>query len=378
MTAITDNPRPRIAFAHDWLVTPRGGEAVLEAMIATSSTVGDPTYLYTMFDNGLRIGSHADALPRVVSVLDSLPLSRRLRRWLLPAYALAVRDLSLKLAAHHHEAPIDVLVTSSSAAVLGVEPPPAVPHVCYMHAPARYIRSLSHEYSRESDAIRIALDLFAEKLRESDRDFSRGVTEFVANSHHTASLIKHAYDRDSTVIYPPVRTDFFTPGDCDRDDFWLVAGALEPYKRVDLAIESARIAGRRLIIAGRGSCLNSLRAIAHRDVTFVTDATDDMMRALYRRARVLLHPQVEDFGIVAVEAQACGLPVAAFARGGALETVEHEITGRHFADQSADLLADAAEHAPEPDDPRIRAAALRFGPVRFAQSFSAIIRRHVG
>lgn len=376
MTAIPANPRPRIAFAHDWLVTPRGGEAVLDAIIAATSTRGDPTRLYTMFDQGLRIGAHADSLPRVTSVLDSIPCSGRLRRWLLPAYALAVRDLSFKLAAQHAAEPINLLITSSSAAVLGVEPPPAVPHLCYMHAPARYIRSLGHEYSRGSRSIRIALDLFAEKLREADRDFARGVTEFLANSHHTASMINHAYGRASTVVYPPVRTDFFTPGDGTRDDFWLIAGALEPYKRVDLAIEAARIAGRRLIIAGKGSCLNALRAIAHRDVTFITDASDDMLRALYRRARVLLHPQVEDFGIVAVEAQACGLPVAALARGGALETVDNDITGRHFFEQSADQLADAAERAPMPDDPRIRAGAMRFEPRRFAKRFAEIISRY--
>jgi glycosyltransferase involved in cell wall biosynthesis len=378
MTVTVTTTRRRIAFAHDWLVTKRGGEAVLDAMIAAATTVGDAAALYTMFDNGLRLGIHADLLPRFASVLQSLPFSQPMRRWLLPAYGLAVRDLSLKLATHHATSPINLLVTSSSAAVLGIEPPSGVAHVCYMHAPARYIRSLSHEYSRGSAAIRIALDLFAEKLRDADRDFARGVTEFLANSRHTAAMIKNAYGRDSTVLYPPVRTDFYTPGDCRRDDFWLVAGALEPYKRVDLAIEAARLAGRRLIIAGNGSCLRALRAIAHRDVTFVTDADDDMMRALFRRARVLLHPQVEDFGIVAVEAQACGLPVAAFARGGAVETVEHNVTGIHFDEQTAEQLAHAAEHSPLPDDPNIRAGAMRFEPRRFAVQFESVIRRYLG
>jgi glycosyltransferase involved in cell wall biosynthesis len=206
-----------------------------------------------------------------------------------------------------------------------------------------------------------------------DRRSVEWVNEFACNSEAVRDRIRRFYDRDASVIYPPVNTDFYTPVQDTRGDYALVVSRLVSYKRVDLAIDACAAAGMPLIVAGAGPDYARLVDRARRrrcDVRFATP-TDLELRELYRHARVLLFPAEEDFGIIPVEAQACGVPVLAYARGGARETVVPGVTGelieeptpRHFA-QSLERLNDG-----DYDPLACRANALRFSRARFLQEF---------
>lgn len=374
-----------VALAHDWLVGYRGGEGVLEAIAHALATRGHPVpAIFTMFDDGRPLAPAIDALPHVRSSLGAMPFAGRLRRWMLPLYPRAVAQLSRRLAHLHAQRPVHALVSTSSAAIKGLSPPPGVPHICYCHSPARYLWNQASAYAGgDSGALRsLGLRLFSNRLRAWDRDTASTVTRFIANSSHTRDLVRRAFGVDALVIHPPVRTDFFTPPEPTREQYrdgWLYAGALEPYKRVDIAIRAAALARRPLTIVGDGSQRASLAALARsldpssRLISFQGRVDDDHLRDAYRSARVLLFPQIEDFGIVAVEAQACGTPVAATAAGGALDSVMHTRTGVHAEAQTPEALAEAARACEQLPDvsPAARAHAERFSLAAFQSAFLA-------
>jgi glycosyltransferase involved in cell wall biosynthesis len=201
---------------------------------------------------------------------------------------------------------------------------------------------------------------------------------YVAISQHVASRIRRYYNRDAAVIYPPVDTEFYCPDGTVPEPFLLIVSALVPYKRIDIAIEAAQLAGMPLRIAGTGPESVRLRALAaerHADVTFLGPLTDADIRALYRRAAAVLLPGEEDFGIVPVEAQACGRPVVALGRGGALETVIDGVTGVLVPEPTAPAFADGIRRAAQTtfDSAVIRAHALKFDTAVFARSIQDAI-----
>lgn len=370
------NRPARIALAHDWLVAYRGGEAVLEAVIRLVLAQGHSIpRIYTMFDSGSSLGPTIDALPRTTAPINRWPA--RARRWLLPLYPRAVANLSAHLARDHAASPYDLLISTSSAAIKGLTPPPGVPHLCYCHAPARYLWSQSEQYGLGRGGLlrRTGLRVFGPSLRAWDRRSARGVTRFLANSTHIAAEIRRCYGADAAVVWPPVRTGFFTPpgsAPCAAPVSWLYAGALEPYKRVDLAIAAANASKTPLTIVGEGTQAAHLRKIAGSTVRFAGRVSDEQLRDHYRAASLLLFPQIEDFGIVAVEAQACGTPVLAFGAGGALDSVVDGVTGALFRDPTPQSLLAAAASAPR-KSPEVSAAcranAERFSETRFAEEF---------
>ncbi len=369
----------RVALAHDWLVTRRGGELVLDAIVQALTPEHEIERLYTLVDAGHAITPAVDALERVCSPIQRVPAgSGALRRWLLPAYPLGIRALSRRLHADHARRKIDLLLSTSSCAVKNLRPPDGVPHLCYCHAPARYLWQLQDEYARGSALRAIGLRVCSPALRRWDRHGTRHVTRLLANSRHTARMIEQIYGREAGVLHPPVRTAFFTPDpSVSREDFWLVVSALEPYKRVDLAIEAARIAGTRLVIVGRGSQEQTLRRMAHAGVEFRPDTSDEALRDLYRRAQGLLFPQIEDFGIACVEAQACACPVLARRAGGALDSIIEGRTGSFFDDPDPHAIARAMGRLAvfDPDD--LRRNALRFSEARFMRNLLDEVARIV-
>ena len=330
--AVSHDPT-RIAFAHDWLVARRGGELVLEALLAAAQTLGESTCLYTLFSRDrVSIGPLTDAIDREVSTLSSLPAS--MRRWLMPLYPLGTAQLGRRLRAQQRTRPVDLLISTSSAAIKAMRPPPGVPHLCYCHSPARYVWARSNDYRAgprptiSGRARELGLGIIGGPYRRWDRRTARDgrVTAFLANSSHTASQIHRCYGINADVLHPPVRTTFFTPDPTiPRGTHWLVVAALEPYKRIEDAIRAAALAGSPLEIVGTGSDEPRLRALSAEmkaDVRWLGHLSDHGVRDAYRRAAVLLFPQIEDFGIVAVEALACGTPIAARRAGGAVDIID--------------------------------------------------------
>jgi glycosyltransferase involved in cell wall biosynthesis len=327
-----------------------------------------------MFDDGGPLTPELDALPRQVATLGGLPGALRARRWMLPLYPAMVGQLTDRLAMMHRRRGIDLLVSTSSAAIKGLCPPPGVPHVCYCHSPARYLWSQADQYGGTLQ--RLGLRVFGRSLRAWDRSTAAHVSTFIANSTHVAGQIEQAYGREATVIHPPARTAFFTPSDGPRGQHWLAVGAIEPYKRFDVAIEAARKAGAQLRIVGDGSVRADLERAAPPNVRFTGRLSDEALREEMRTASVLLFPQVEDFGITAVEAQACGLPIAARGEGGALDIVQDGETGM-LCDGSAEGLAEAAQRAASCDPAACVENAQRFGEAPFEAAIEAVLAAHL-
>ena len=332
--------------------------------------------LVTMFDDGRGLTPAIDAIPKEVwRPGRSRWICDHARRWLLPMFPIAVDVLSRRLecrvrgdlgrdAGAQREglrvaddgAMPDLLLSTSSAAIKSLRAPDGVPHVCYIHAPARYIWSLGREYGAKGRwdlagrARQWGLSLARGPMRAWDRRTASRVTRFIANSAHIARQVRACYGVEARVVHPPVRTRYFTPSATATDRrAWLVVSALEPYKRVDVAIEAARHAGRDLVIVGDGSQRERLMAMARSGagpgVRFEGRVSLERLRELYRGARALIFPQVEDFGIAAVEAQACGTPVIARAAGGALETVIDGVTGVLVPEHDGDPAAMARAFA---------------------------------
>ena len=362
------NAKPRIILAHDWLVGRRGGELVLDAIIRALEPEARITAILTLFDDGNPITPAIDDLPRHAVFTGARALN--LRRHLLPLYPAAVAALSRELKRRHNANPFDLLISTHSAAIKALKPPADLPHLCYCHTPARYIWSQTSQYGSAS----LPLTLIRPFYKHWDRRTAARVSTFLANSTHTKAEIRRSYNAHSHTVFPPVRTDFFTPANertdrAPRGSHWLAAGALVPYKRFDLAIHAANSAQHPLTIVGTGPELDRLKRLAGPTVTFTRADTDVQMRDHYRRAKLLIQPQLEDFGIAALEAQACGTPVVAFAKGGAQDTVRDSITGAHFNQQAVESLLNAVERCPEHNALACREHAERFSEAAFVESF---------
>jgi glycosyltransferase involved in cell wall biosynthesis len=363
--------RLRVILVHDWLTGMRGGEKVLEAL----GRRWPEAPLYTLLHQRGSVSPAIEHRPVRTSFLQMLPAVGRYYRYLLPIMPWAV---GWRLPA------CDLVFSSSHCVAKGVIPPPAVPHVCYCHTPMRYAWHLRAAYFRGRGLKQWLIDRILSNLREWDRRTAAGVTHFLANSKVVQRRIRDCYGRDSTVIYPPVDTDFYCPADVPREDYYLILSAFAPYKRLDLALAACRMLGRKLIVIGSGQDERKLREQAGSHVQFLGWQPDSVLRDHLRRCRALLFPGEEDFGIVPVEAQACGTPVIAFGHGGATESVlplgdSAAPTGVWFEEQSAECLAAALERFEKEHDAFdsrvLRQNALRFRAQRFEDEVFAFVQR---
>src|SRR5262249_22457171 len=272
----------------------------------------------------------------------------------------------------------DLVVSFSHCVAKGVRPPQGVPHVCYCFTPMRYAWHMREAYFGGccSGLKARLVERLLQALRDWDRRTAAHVTRFIAISGTVRQRIRDCYDRDSDIIYPPVHTDFYCPDAVRREDYYLAVSAFAPYKRLDLALAACSRLKRRLVVIGTGQDEARLRASAGPLVEFLGWPPDEVIRDHLRRWRALLFPGEEDFGIVPVEAMACGAPVIAYGKGGATETVvppgsEREPTGLWFEEQSADCLASAMEEfekrAADFSPVAARRQALHFNQHRFRQ-----------
>ena len=352
---------PRVALVHDWLTGTRGGERVLEALIALLPGAD----LFTLIHVPGSVPPAIEELNIRTSFVNSLPGVRHYYRYCLPLFPAAIERLDLS--------GYDLVVSSSHCVAKSVMTRGAR-HLCYCHTPMRYIRDQSDAYLGDGAAAavrRLVLAPATRRLRSWDAATASRVDAFVANSEHVRRRIRMYYDRDATVVHPPVDLDRFTPA-AEREDVHVCAGALVPYKRIDLAVAAFNRSGRQLLVVGDGPQYRSLRRRARRNVTFTGRVSDAEMAAILGRARALVMPMVEDFGIIAVEAQAAGAPVIAYGAGGALETVTDGVTGVHFRRQTPEAIEAAVLAA---DRQKFDLAALQANAARFSvKAFEAGMR----
>lgn len=359
----------RVALVHDWLTGMRGGEKVLSELCVLFPDAP----LWTLVHVPGSVSRSIEAREIHASPLSRVPGIARSYRRFLPLFPSLVERFDLR--------GFDLVVSTSHCAAKGAKAPPGAIHVSYVHSPMRYVWDRFDDYfgpGRADPWTRAAMRVLRPRLQAWDRRSTARVSRLIANSAFVAERIRRFWAREASVIPPPVDTDFFRPTGEARGDEWLVVSALSPYKRVDLALRAAAAAGVRLVVVGTGPEEARLRAVAGSDVRFAGWATDEELVTLYSRARGLLFPGVEDFGIVPLEAMACGCPVVAYAEGGALETIrgarwagdpsgaESGGTGLFVREQTVDAFARAIREL-QRDAPPIDSATCRSRALEFAR-----------
>ncbi|MCZ7593143.1 MAG: glycosyltransferase [Kiritimatiellae bacterium] len=322
-----------VALAHDWLTGMRGGEKCLELLCEGFPNAS----LHTLLHNPKAVSDTINNRVIHTSFLQHIPgITRHYRYW-LPTFPVAVRGFS----------PIeaDVLISTSHCVAKATRVKRPGKHLCYCFTPMRYAWTFHDEYFGARSLKQTLAKPILAALRDWDKRVSDRVDRFIGISRHVCDRINRFYGRDAELVYPPVDTEFYTPpeGESRRGDFDLVVSALVPYKRVDLAVRAYTRSGRALKIVGIGTDTDALRSVAGPNVEFLGWRSNEEIRDLYRQCRLLVFPGEEDFGIVPLEAQACGAPVVAFARGGALETLIADETAIFFDEQSEDALIAAVE-----------------------------------
>ncbi len=320
----------KVAFVHDWLIHMRGGEKVLESF---AELFPDAT-IYTLFSRRSHLSPSLRRMKIKTSILQYFPGIRLYYRWLLPFLPFFIQTLEIE--------PVDLVISSSHCVAKGARIPEDAYHVCYCHTPMRYLWGFEKDYFGNFPQWFLSfLSPIFEGLREWDVENSRKVDTFLCNSENVRKRIQKVYGREAEVIHPPVDLKAFThdPSFNGKKDYYLIVSALTPYKRIDLAIQAFNQGSRSLLIVGDGPMKRSYERLTQtKNIRFLGKVSDSDLRRLYSEAKAVLFPQEEDFGIVPLEAQACGTPVIAFARGGALETVTD---GVFFYEQTPEALGQA-------------------------------------
>lgn len=352
----------KVAIVHDWLTLKGGAETCLHEFLDLYPQAD----LFCMVDflpeeeRGFLAGHRI-----TTSFVQRLPGASKRYRSYLPLMPLAVEQLDVT--------GYDLVISSSAAVAKGVITGPDQLHICYTYSPIRYAWDLQHQYLRETGMMRgfksKLARLVLHYMRLWDTRTANNVDHFLAISHFIARRIRKAYGRAATVIYPPVNLDRFTPGEV-REDFYITMSRMVPYKRMPLIVEAFRgMPDRRLVVIGDGPEMAAVCAAAGPNVIVMGKQADEVVVSHLQRAKAFLFAAEEDFGIAPLEAQACGMPVIAYGKGGALETIRgHDgegQTGVFFHEQTPEAIMAAVEHL-DRRLPFITAAACRANVERFS------------
>ena len=317
----------KVAIVHYWLVTMRGGEKVVEALCDLFPQAD----IYTNVYDPSHISDKIKAHKIYTTKINGWPMAKKMYQKYMPFMPKALMELDLT--------GYDLIISSESGPAKGVVPAPNAFHLCYCHTPMRYLWDMYHEYFRKSNAI---VKFFMKKmipgLREWDVMSSNLVDHFVANSHYVAKRIQRYYNRTADVVYPPCDIDRFIANPRTPEDFYLFFGQLVGYKRADLAIEACIKSGRKIVVIGDGKSKEADKYKKSGLVTFTGRVSDEKIAEYLSKAKALLFPGIEDFGIIPVEANAAGCPVLAYRDGGALDSVLEGRTGLFFDEQTAESL----------------------------------------
>ena len=355
----------RVAVIHDWLTDWGGAEEVLKNILALFPGSDVFTIVHSMSAEKTR---QLNAGIITTSFIDRLPFGRSKYRALLPLMPIAIEQFDL--------AEYDLVISSSHAVAKGVLLGPNQIHVSYIHTPARYAWDLQNQYLAQaglSGTIRGFLPrIILHYMR--NWDFASGSRPdcLIANSRFVSRRIMKCYRRPAEIVYPPVNTVQFSPSNVQREDFYFTASRMVPYKRIDLIVDAFRhMPDRRLLVAGEGPDFPKLSQGAPANVQFLGRVSNEDLVDKLRRCKAFLFAAEEDFGIAPVEAQACGAPVIAYGRGGAMETVLNGITGLHFHRQVPEALVETIEVFEREWQGRMDASAIR----QHAETFSTEVFR---
>lgn len=359
----------RVAFIHDWLNGMRGGERCLEALCE----LYPDAHLYSLFHEKGKLSPTIEAMSICTSFIQKLPFVLRKYRHYLPFFPVAIELFDLR--------EYDLVVSLNHCVANGVITRPQTCHIGYTFTPMRYAWDLYHEYfgsDRLRGLARYIIPLCMNYLRMWDITASKRVDYFVAISQHVKKRINKHYRRSADVIYPPVDIEFYTPGtELKCDEFFLVVSAFAPYKKIEIAIEAFTHLNLSLKIIGQGQEITRLKALASPNIEFLGALSDEEVRDHYRRCQALIFPGEEDFGIVPLEAQACGSPVIAYAKGGILETTLQQETAIWFYEQTPEAIMAAVQEFEKQSFSAtiIRNHACRFAKKRFQQEMRTYIEQ---
>ena len=362
----------RTAIVHDWLVTLAGAERVLEAIYEIY-----PSPIFTLVADRKVLKDSVFRDARIhTSFIQRFPKAKEKYRNYLPLFPLAIEQFDLS--------DYDLIISSSYAVAKGIITNSNQIHICYCHTPIRYAWDMYHLYLRQTGLDKkiirgLIAKIVLHYIRLWDYATSNRVDYFLANSKYTARRIKRVYGRDATVIYPPVETDRFEVN-TKKEDFYLTVSRIVPYKRVDLIVDAfSQIKDRRLIVIGDGPDLKKVKGRANKNIEFLGGQPFDVVKDYMQRARALVFCAEEEFGIVPVEAQACGTPVIALGRGGVRETVIENKTGIFFYRQRVEDIIGAVrafERREDRFDPyEIRENVEFFDKKRFKREFKEFIEK---
>lgn len=361
----------KVAIVHEWFVDYSGSERVVEQLLNIFPEA-DLFALIEFMPEHLR--QHIQHKKVSTSFIQKLPFAQKHYRNYLALMPLAIEQLDVSA--------YDLVLTSSHAVAKGVLTHSNQLHICYCHSPIRYAWDLYHQYIRETGLSKGLKGFIAKMMlhyvRMWDYTTANRVDYFVANSAYISRRIQKVYNKKATVIYPPVDVERYTLA-TEKGDFYLTASRLVPYKKIDLIVEAfSKQPDKKLIVIGEGPDCNKIKAKATANITILGYQPYEVLKSHLQQAKAFIFAAEEDFGIVPVEAQACGTPVIAYGKGGACETVIHGRTGLLFEEQSVASLTEAIIHFEEmsasfnPFD--IRENAERFSNKTFRNSIASFIQ----
>jgi glycosyltransferase involved in cell wall biosynthesis len=319
----------KTAIVHEWLVNYAGSERVVESF----NNIWPDADVFSLVDflndeerNKILHGKKANT-----SFIQKLPFAKSKHRNYLPLFPSAVKRLDLS--------GYGVIISSAHAVAKGIKITDKQLHISYCHSPMRYAWDQAEDYLTGTKGL-IAKS-FMNHLRTWDLRSSQNVNYFIANSHHIAEKIKRIYKREADVIYPPVDVENFSVGN-SRENYYLTASRLVPYKRIDLVVQVfSKLHDKKLIVVGNGPEKNRIKNIAAGNVEFVGYQPPEKLKEYMQKAKAFVFAAEEDFGIIVVEAMACGTPVIALNKGGTAESVLDGLTGIHFNEQIIDSIYSA-------------------------------------
>ena len=324
----------KVAIVHDWLVNYGGAERVVEELLK----IYPDADIFTLVYNRKKMASHFAPKKVHTSFVQKIPFSSKLYTKLLSLMPKAFESFDFSN--------YDLIISSSSSCAKGIITPTSSTYIAYIHSPMRYAWDLYFDYFKRSGFLtRFFMKRQMPKIRQWDFISSQRIDNIVANSSYIARRIKKFWGRDSQVIYPPVDTKRLGWNGKQSENFYVVFSRFVSYKRIDLAISACGELGKKLVVIGSGSQEKELKKLASKyhnsEITFTGRISDEEVKDCLQRCKALIFCAEEDFGIIPVEAQACGRPVIAFKKGGALETVKENVTGIFFEEQETHSVVNA-------------------------------------